>query len=69
MLIRETPSVRLDVRWRDICCNGWCVGRHRVRRLMTQDGLTPIYQHPKTSEPHPRHKIHPLSSSATASRS
>jgi len=26
--------------------NGWCIGRHRVRRLMT-------------NEPHPRHKIHP----------
>ncbi|CAM5496674.1 hypothetical protein AFEL58S_03548 [Afipia felis] len=22
-------------------------------------GLAPIYQHPKTSEPHPLHKIHP----------
>ena len=39
--------------------NGWCVGRHRVRRLMTKMGLAPIYQHPKTSEPHPRHKIYP----------
>ena len=28
-------------------------------RLMTRMGLAPIYQHPKTSEPHPRHKIHP----------
>ncbi len=26
---------------------------------MTKMGLAPIYQHPKTSEPHPRHKIHP----------
>jgi putative transposase len=32
------------------------VGRHPVRRLMTKMGLAPIYQHPKTSEPHPRHK-------------
>jgi hypothetical protein len=23
---------------------------------MTKMGLTPIYQHPKTGEPHPRHK-------------
>lgn len=38
---------------------GWCVGRHRVRRLMTRMGLAPIYQRPKTSEPHPRHKIYP----------
>lgn len=39
--------------------NGWGVGRHRVRRLMSKMGLAPIYQHPKTSEPHPQHKIYP----------
>src|SRR5215217_6859704 len=39
--------------------NGWCVGRHRVRRLMTKMGLAPIYQRPKTSEPHTQHKIYP----------
>ena len=38
---------------------GWCVGRKRVRRLMRKIGLAPIYQAPKTSEPHPRHKIYP----------
>ena len=38
---------------------GWCVGRHRVRRLMNKMGLVPIYQHPKTSEPHPQHKVYP----------
>src|ERR1051326_9021583 len=38
---------------------GWCFGRHRVRRLMPRRGLAPIYQRPKTSEPHPRHKIYP----------
>ena len=27
--------------------NGWCVGRHRVRRLMSKMGLAPIYQRPK----------------------
>jgi putative transposase len=26
---------------------------------MTKMGLAPIYQHPKTSEPHPQHKIYP----------
>ena len=40
--------------------NAWCVGRHRVRRLMTKMGLAPIYQRPKTSEPHPQHRIWPL---------
>ena len=38
---------------------GWCVGRKRVRRLMRKIGLSPIYQAPKTSEPHPQHKIYP----------
>jgi putative transposase len=38
---------------------GWCIGRKRVRRLMRKIGLAPIYQAPKTSEPHSRHKIYP----------
>jgi putative transposase len=38
---------------------GWSVGRKRVRRLMRKIGLAPIYQAPKTSEPHPQHKIYP----------
>ena len=46
----------------------WCLGRrldcrghgrHRVRRLMLKMGLAAIYQRPKTSEPHPRHKVYP----------
>lgn len=38
---------------------GWCVGRKRVRRLMRKIGLSSIYQAPKTSEPHPQHRIYP----------
>lgn len=38
---------------------GWYVGRKRVRRLMRKIGLSPIYQAPKTSEPHPQHRIYP----------
>jgi len=38
---------------------GWCVGRKRVRRLMRKMGLRPIYQAPRTSEPHPEHRIYP----------
>jgi putative transposase len=38
---------------------GWCLGRKRVRRLMRKIGLAPIYQAPKTSRPHPQHKIYP----------
>ena len=29
------------------------------RRLMRKIGLAPIYQAPKTSAPHPRHKVYP----------
>jgi len=36
-----------------------CVGRHRVRRLMRLMGLEAIYQAPRTSDPHPEHRIYP----------
>ena len=35
------------------------VGRHRVRRLMRLMGLEAIYQAPRTSMPHPAHRIYP----------
>ena len=38
---------------------GYCVGRHRVRRLMRLMGIEAVYQKPKTSQPHPEHKIYP----------
>jgi len=38
---------------------GYCVGRKRVRRLMRKMGLQAIYQRPKTSEPHPEHRVYP----------
>ena len=38
---------------------GVCVGRHRVRRLMRLMGLQAIYQAPRTSDPHPEHRIYP----------
>ena len=34
-------------------------GRHRVRRLMQLMGLQAIYQAPRTSAPHPAHRIYP----------
>jgi putative transposase len=34
-------------------------GRHRVRRLMRLMGLEAIYQAPRTSMPHPAHRIYP----------
>ncbi len=38
---------------------GYCVGRKRVRRLMRVMGLAPIYQKPRTSKPHPEHRVYP----------
>lgn len=38
---------------------GHCVGRKRIRRLMRNMGLHPIYQRPKTTIPHPEHRIYP----------
>jgi putative transposase len=39
--------------------HGHAVGRKRVRRLMPTMGLTPIYQRPRTTVPHPEHRIYP----------
>lgn len=38
---------------------GHAVGRKRVRRLMATMGLAPIYQRPRTTVPHPEHRIYP----------
>ncbi len=35
------------------------VGRHRVRRLMRLMGLDAIHQAPRTSAPHPAHRVYP----------
>ncbi len=38
---------------------GYQVGRERVRRLMRKMGLMAVYQKPRTSQPHPSHKVYP----------
>jgi len=38
---------------------GHIVGRKRMRRLMGLMGLVPIYQPPRTTVPHPRHRLYP----------
>src|SRR3954452_1490048 len=38
---------------------GYKVGRKRIRRLMAKMGLAPIYQRPRTTVPHPDHRIYP----------
>ena len=55
----QTPwyGSRQMARW--LQRQGHTAGRHRVRRLMRKMGLVPIYQPPKTSQPHPEHKIYP----------
>ena len=37
----------------------YAVGRKRVQRLMRKMGLMAIYRKPKTSRPHPDHKVYP----------
>ncbi len=38
---------------------GYKVNRKRVQRLMRIIGLEPIYPKPRTSRPHPEHKVYP----------
>ena len=44
---------------RQLLRDGVVAGRHRVRRLMRLMGLEAIYRAPKTSTPHPAHRIYP----------
>ena len=44
---------------RQLLREGIAVGRHRVRRLMRLMGLEAIYQAPRTSMPHPAHRVYP----------
>lgn len=38
---------------------GYKINRKRLQRLMRQMGLEAIYPKPKTSRPHPQHKVYP----------
>ena len=65
-LMRVIDAAFMEMPWygsrqmaRHLRRQGWCVGRKRVRRLMSKIGLSPIYQAPKTSTPHPQHRIYP----------
>jgi putative transposase len=55
----ETPYYGSRQMTRHLRRQGYCIGRKRIRRLMRKMGLTPIYQKPRTSEPHPEHRIYP----------
>lgn len=65
-LMRAIDAAFLDCPWygsrqmaRHLCREGWDVGRRRLRRLMRLMGLAPIYQRPRTSDPHPEHRVYP----------
>ena len=55
----ETPFYGSRQMRRHLRHQGIGVGRGRVRRLMRKMGLMAIYQKPRTSQPHPAHKIYP----------
>jgi putative transposase len=65
-LMRVIDAAFLDMPWygsrqmvRHLRRQGLNIGRRRVRRLMMKMGLSPIYQRPRTSDPHPQHRIYP----------
>jgi len=65
-LMRVIDAAFLDMPWygsrqmvRHLRRNGHDAGRRRVRRLMARMGLSPIYQRPRTSDPHPQHRVYP----------
>lgn len=55
----ETPYYGARQMARYLRRRGYWVGRKRVRRLMQKMGLAAIYQKPKTSTPHPEHRVYP----------
>jgi putative transposase len=55
----ETPWYGSRQMARHLRREGHGVGRKRVRRLMALIGLVPIYQRPRTTVPHPEHRIYP----------
>jgi putative transposase len=55
----ETPWYGTRQMVRHLRRLGHMVGRKRVRRLMAKIGLAAIYQRPRTTIPHPEHRIYP----------
>ena len=55
----ETPYYGSRQMARFLRRQGYCIGRHRVRRLMRLMGIEAIYQKPRTSKPNLQHKIYP----------
>ena len=66
MLMRLIDEQFLETPWygsrqmaRHLRRQGHVVGRKRVRRLMAKMGLAAVYQRPRTTVPHPEHKVWP----------
>lgn len=64
--MRLIDEKHLDTPWygarqmtRHLRRHGHAVNRKRIGRLMRIMGLSAIYQKPKTSQPHPQHKVYP----------
>jgi len=55
----ETPYYGSRLMAKHLRRQGYIVGRKRVRRLMRKMGLQAVYQRPKTSKPHPEHRVFP----------
>ncbi len=55
----ETPYYGSRQMTRHLRRQGYGLSRTRIRRVMRTMGLTPIYQTPRTSAPHPGHRIYP----------
>jgi putative transposase len=55
----ETPWYGSRQMARHLRRQGCGVGRKRVRRLMAKMGLAAVYQRPRTSVPHPEHRVWP----------
>jgi putative transposase len=55
----ETPWYGSRQMVRHLRRQGHVVGRKRVRRLMAKMGLAAVYQRPRTTVPHPEHRIWP----------
>ncbi len=55
----DTPYYGSRQMMRHLRRHGHSAGRKRIRRLMRKMGLAAIYQAPKTSKPHPEHKVYP----------
>jgi putative transposase len=55
----ETPWYGARQMARHLRRRGHAVGRKRVRRLMAEMGLAAVYQQPRTTVPHPEHRVYP----------